>query len=327
MAKPVSIASSEQFFQLLTSSKILVADFYADWCGPCKTIAPVYEQLSARFSRPNEVTFTKVNVDQQQEISGAFSVTAMPTFLIFKDGDLVKTIKGANAQGLTSAVAEFATASEGGNAAADSESSETGAMWLGAATPKSYQDITENVEVKDIDLLNCDNDIAPGRVLFGKSQPSALRPKAKEEGKPDWVESDADEQLMLFMPFQASLKIHSLHITSLPPKDGDDEVPMRPKTIKFYTNRSHIIGFDEADDIQPTQEITIAPEDWDAKTGTAVVELRFVKFQRVSSVVAYFVDGDGDGDKIRLDRLRLFGESGEKREMGKLEKFGEAGGE
>nr|KMM68969.1 hypothetical protein CPAG_05292 [Coccidioides posadasii RMSCC 3488] len=329
MAKPVSITSSEQFFQLLTSTKILIADFYADWCQPCKVIAPVFEQLSTQLSRPNQMSFVKINVDEQQEISQAFGVTAMPTFLIFKDGDVVQTIQGANSRGLTDAVRKFAAGGEGGDtgAAAGGESSESGSNWLGAAVPKGYQDITDQVDLKGIDLLNCDNDIGPGKNIFERLQPSALKPKAKEESKPDWVESDTDEQLMLFMPFNASLKIHSLHITSLPPKDEDDEVPMRPKTIKLYTNRSHIIGFDEADDVQPTQEVTIEPRDWDAKTGTAKVDLRFVKFQRVASLVVYFVDGDGDGEKIRVDRIRLFGDSGEKMEMGKLEKFGEPGGE
>ncbi|WEW59537.1 Thioredoxin-like protein 1 [Emydomyces testavorans] len=262
-------------------------------------------------------------------MSGAFGVTAMPTFIIFKEGDIVYTIRGADNKSLTDAVRKFASGVEGGEAgaAAGGESSESSSNWLGVAVPKGYQDITEQVELKSIDLLNCDNDIGPGRALFEKTEPSALKPKAKEQSKPDWVESDTDEQLMLFMPFKASLKIHSLHITSLPPKDEDDEVPMRPKTIKLYINRSHIIGFDEADDIQPTQEIMIGPKDWDTKTGTAKVELRFVKFQRVSSLVLYFVDGDGDNEKIRVDRIRLFGESGEKMEMGKLEKFGDSGGE
>jgi hypothetical protein len=57
------------------------------------------------------------------------------------------------------------------------------------------------------------------------------------------------------------------------------------------------------------------------------VELRFVKFQNISSLVVFVVDGDGDGEKTRIDRIRLFGESGEKRAMGKLEKIGDEQGE
>jgi hypothetical protein len=57
------------------------------------------------------------------------------------------------------------------------------------------------------------------------------------------------------------------------------------------------------------------------------VELRFVKFQNISSIVIFVADGDGDGEKTRIDRIRLFGDEGAKRDMGKLEKFGEEAGE
>jgi len=76
MSKTVQIASPKQFSDLLQSSQIVVTDFYADWCGPCKTIAPLYEQLSASLSRPNHITFVKVNVDTQKEIASKYAVTA-----------------------------------------------------------------------------------------------------------------------------------------------------------------------------------------------------------------------------------------------------------
>jgi thiol-disulfide isomerase/thioredoxin len=49
---------------------------YADWCGPCKTISPVFESLSTKFSKPRAITFTKVNVDNQQEIAQKYGVSA-----------------------------------------------------------------------------------------------------------------------------------------------------------------------------------------------------------------------------------------------------------
>lgn len=117
-----------------------------------------------------------------------------------------------------------------------------------------------------------------------------------------------------------------MQITSLPPTSEDDDVPMRPKTLQFYTNRPHILGFEEADDIPATQSIELSEKDWDS-TGTATVSLRFVKFQNVTSLVLFIVDGDGSGDKVRVDRIRIVGETGEKRELGKLEKIGDEQGE
>ena len=204
--------------------------------------------------------------------------------------------------------------------------------WTGAAAPQGYRDVTDQVDVRGLDLLNSSTECGTARILFGSNRPQALdagkgKAKAAEdsEGK-DWVESDTDEQLMLFLPFQSSLKVHTIHITSLPPKadgDDDDEIPMRPKTVKIYSNRANVLGFDEAEELPATQTFTLGPADWNQQTGTAILPLRFVKFQTVHSLVLFVVDGDGEGEKVRMDRVRIFGEIGEKRDQGKLEKVGE----
>jgi len=100
----VNISSASQFNQLLSSTTIVVTDFYADWCGPCKQIAPTYEKLSSKFSKPKVVTFTKVNVDNQQEISRKYGVSAMPTFMIFRNSTVIETIRGADPRKLTQAI-------------------------------------------------------------------------------------------------------------------------------------------------------------------------------------------------------------------------------
>ena len=209
------------------------------------------------------------------------------------------------------------------------ESSSNGsASWMATGLPKGYSDVTDQVDTRGLDLLNSASECGNARTLFDNTKPSSLGSGAgkgkgpsseKEEEKKDWVESDTDEQLMLYVPFISTLKVHTLHITSLPPKD-DDEAPMRPKTIQIYSNRAHVLGFDEAEDLPATQSITLNPQEWDDKTGTVKVELRFVKFQNVTSLVVFIVDGEGDGEKVRIDRVRIVGETGEKRDPGKLEK-------
>ncbi|KAF7514630.1 hypothetical protein G7054_g15147 [Neopestalotiopsis clavispora] len=100
----VNIDSQSEWTRILGSSTIVVADFYADWCGPCKMIAPTFESLATKFSKPGKITFCKINTDNQQGIASAHGVRAMPTFLIFKSGSVIETIQGANPPALTAAV-------------------------------------------------------------------------------------------------------------------------------------------------------------------------------------------------------------------------------
>lgn len=65
---------------------VTFVDFYADWCGPCKMLAPFVEETSEQLT---DVKFLKVNVDQEPELSGEFGIMSIPTLLIFKDGKLV----------------------------------------------------------------------------------------------------------------------------------------------------------------------------------------------------------------------------------------------
>ncbi len=257
----------------------------------------------------------------------------MPTFIIFKDKEIVESIRGADPRKLSDAAKKLAAEADSeGSAGGFSNGGSSGGTWTAFQPPKGYSDVTSDADLRGLDLLNANTDFGAARVLFNGTKPSALDSKGKnsqkkeEDGGKDWVESDTDEQLMLYVPFMSTMKIHSLYITSIPPKeageDNDDELPMRPKELKLYTNRPNVLGFDEAEDVVPAQEITLAERDWDETTGTAKVELRFVKFQNVKSLVLFVVNGDGDGEKTRVDRIRIVGESGEKRDQGKLEKVG-----
>lgn len=216
---------------------------------------------------------------------------------------------------------------EGSSSGGFGEAGSSGA-WRGASLPRGYGDVTDSVDVRGLDLLNADSDFGGVRTLFETSQPSSLK-KGKaaakgSEANKDWIESDVDNQLMLYVPFTANLKVHTIQITScVSGDDDDDEAPVRPKTIHIWTNRQHALGFEEADDIPAIQTIELKASDWDEQTATAKLELRFVKFQNVYSLVIFVADADGDREKTRIDRIRFIGETGEKQEIGKLEKIGQ----
>ena len=77
----------------------VVIDFFAEWCGPCKRIAPFFEQLADEYVG---VTFVKVNVDDSEDLVSQYAISAMPTFVFLKNGKVVKKVEGADMKGLES---------------------------------------------------------------------------------------------------------------------------------------------------------------------------------------------------------------------------------
>ncbi|KAF2396822.1 thioredoxin-domain-containing protein [Trichodelitschia bisporula] len=100
----ISVNSHSQFQSLLSANTYVVVDFYATWCPPCKVIAPVYEQLAKQFNRPGALVFAKVDVDAQAAIARQYGITAMPTFMVLKNGQVQETIRGANPPALQAAI-------------------------------------------------------------------------------------------------------------------------------------------------------------------------------------------------------------------------------
>lgn len=98
-----SITSPLHLTTLLKGTSFLIVDFYADWCGPCHAVRPMFEKLAAANSVPGHLAFVKVNVDEQSDIARQYSISAMPTFLFFQDGRPYAgnpIIRGADPQAL-----------------------------------------------------------------------------------------------------------------------------------------------------------------------------------------------------------------------------------
>lgn len=106
---PTEISAPLHFRTLLNAHTYLIADFYATWCPPCKTIAPIYEQLSKTHASAGKFAFVKVNVDEQREIAAQYGVSAMPTFQLFKDGKKIDEIRGADPRKLKATIEKAAS--------------------------------------------------------------------------------------------------------------------------------------------------------------------------------------------------------------------------
>ena len=77
--------------EVLDNNKKVFIDFYADWCGPCRAMGPVVEELSEEV---NDVAFYKVNCDDEEELAAQFQVTNIPCFFIIKDGTISSKVVG-----------------------------------------------------------------------------------------------------------------------------------------------------------------------------------------------------------------------------------------
>jgi len=83
---------------------LIVIDFFATWCGPCKYIAPIFADLSEKLTN---IAFLKVDVDEVNEISQEEEISAMPTFLFYKNGEIVHKIVGADIDEINKTLDKF----------------------------------------------------------------------------------------------------------------------------------------------------------------------------------------------------------------------------
>ena len=98
MANGIVNLSTATFDESVSSSSgPVVVDFWAEWCGPCKMIAPVLEELASELA--GQVTIAKLNVDDNPDVAMRFNVMSIPTLLVFQNGEVAKRVVGAKGKG------------------------------------------------------------------------------------------------------------------------------------------------------------------------------------------------------------------------------------
>jgi len=92
MSKQVAELYDDTFEAMLAENELVFVDFYADWCGPCKAVAPVVERLAREYA--GRVTFGKLNTDGNQETARRLRISSIPALMLFRDGKLVTRTGG-----------------------------------------------------------------------------------------------------------------------------------------------------------------------------------------------------------------------------------------
>tara|TARA_B000000437_G_scaffold172968_1_gene129017 strand:+ start:487 stop:897 length:411 start_codon:yes stop_codon:yes gene_type:complete len=89
---PVMELTSQNFNQEISNNDLLLVDFWAEWCGPCKSMHPIFTRMAKKYK---QVRFARVNVDNAQDIAMRYGVQSIPTFIMFKNGEIANQMVGA----------------------------------------------------------------------------------------------------------------------------------------------------------------------------------------------------------------------------------------
>lgn len=205
---------------------------YSESSEESQHISAVFDTLSESLSHTAAVKFVTVDNDKNAEISSEYGVTQFPSFLVFQFGSLKDKVQGTNPEDLKKLaeklsrriqITETQQGSKPSQQAFGESSDDSSESWRGAELPRGYSDITDQVEIRDCEVLNADDEAGTVRALFETSKPSALR-NGKSTSK-DWVQSGSDDQLLLYVPFQSTVKLHTLQVSTLHVSHLSETVP------------------------------------------------------------------------------------------------------
>ena len=104
----VKQVNTKEFNELIAQDKVVFADFFATWCGPCKMQAPMIEAISEKPEYADRVEFVKIDVDEEEDLAESFGIMSIPTLMVFKGGEAVKTQVGGAPQAMITAMIDEA---------------------------------------------------------------------------------------------------------------------------------------------------------------------------------------------------------------------------
>lgn len=94
-SEPIHVQDDSHLEELVSENAVVLADFHADWCGPCKTLAPTVEELA----KETDATIAKIDIAELQTLSGTYQVRSVPTVILFADGNPAERLRGVQQKG------------------------------------------------------------------------------------------------------------------------------------------------------------------------------------------------------------------------------------
>lgn len=92
MSKPIKVTDSNFSREVLRADKKVLVDFWAEWCGPCRMVAPVVEDIANEYN--NQLKVVKLNVDENQSTASRYEIMSIPTMMVFEDGEVQDKLLG-----------------------------------------------------------------------------------------------------------------------------------------------------------------------------------------------------------------------------------------